>query len=200
MQLELSKEQEHKLKAFSEVVIERNKLHNLTAYKNTQAFFNDQIVDCVLALKACKKNLQNTVVDCGSGAGLPSIIWAMLEPEKTFYSIDKNIKKIQFQKQTIVKLGLKNIEAHTTKIENFTLDDPHTVVLKAFGPIKNTTTQLKHRQHQKNLIFLKKDNKKTEEELLEASALLYDYKKHQYVLNKEKMVALELYDSKNSHN
>ena len=84
MQLELSKEQEHKLKVFSEVVRERNKLHNLTAYKNTQAFFNDQIVDCVLALKACKKNLQTTVVDCGSGAGLPSIIWAMLEPEKTF--------------------------------------------------------------------------------------------------------------------
>ena len=59
MQLELSKEQEHKLKAFSEEVIERNKQHNLTGYKNTQAFFDDQIVDCVLALKACKKNLQN---------------------------------------------------------------------------------------------------------------------------------------------
>ena len=109
MQLELSKEQEHKLKAFSEEVIERNKHHNLTGYKNTQTFFNDQIADCVLALKACKKNLQNKVVDCGSGAGLPSIVWAILEPEKTFYSIDKNIKKIQFQKQTISKLKLKNI-------------------------------------------------------------------------------------------
>ena len=59
---------------------------------------------------------------------------------------------------------------------------------------------LKNRQQQKNVIFLKKDDKKTAEELLEASALLYDYKKHQYVLNEEKMVALELYDSKNSHN
>ena len=167
MQLELSKEQEHKLKAFSEEVIERNKHHNLTGYKNTQTFFNDQIADCVLALKACKKNLQNKVVDCGSGAGLPSIVWAILEPEKTFYSIDKNIKKIQFQKQTIAKLKLKNIEAHPTKIENFILDGSHTVVLKAFGSIKTTTTQLKHRDHQKNLIFLKKDNKKTEEELLE---------------------------------
>ena len=106
----------------------------------------------------------------------------------------------QFQKKTIAKLKLKNIEAYPTKIENFILDDSHTVVLKAFGSIKNTTTQLKHRDHQKNLIFLKKDNKKTEEELLEVPALLYDYKKHQYVLNKEKMVALELYDSKNSHN
>jgi len=153
MQLELSKEQEHKLQAFSKEVIERNKHHNLTGYKNTQTFFNDQIADCVLALKACKKNLQNKVVDCGSGAGLPSIVWAILEPEKAFYSIDKNIKKIQFQKQTIAKLKLKNIEAYPTKIENFILDDSHTVVLKAFGSIKNTTTQLKHRDHQKNLIF-----------------------------------------------
>jgi len=199
MQLGLSKDQDHKLKIFSEEVIERNKYHNLTGHKDTQTFFNNQVMDCVLALEACKEALQNKVVDCGSGAGLPAIVWAILEPEKTFYSIDKNAKKIQFQKQTISKLELKNIEAHTTKIESFVLNQPHTVVLKAFGSIK-ITTQLKHRTNQKNLIFLKKDNKKTEEELLEAPALLYDYKKHQYVLNKEKMVALELYDSKNSHN
>ncbi len=86
-----------------------------------------------------------------------------------------------------------------TKIENFVLDEPHTVAMKAFGQIKKLAS-LKQRENQKNLILLKKDNKKTEEELLEAPTLLYDYKKHQYVLNKEKMVALELYDNKNSSN
>ena len=88
MQLELSKEQEHKLSLFR-----RGDRKKQTPQPNRiqkyPTFFNDQIADCVLALKACKKNLQNKVVDCGSGAGLPSIVWAILEPEKVFYSIDK---------------------------------------------------------------------------------------------------------------
>ncbi|MBT09772.1 MAG: 16S rRNA (guanine(527)-N(7))-methyltransferase RsmG [Gammaproteobacteria bacterium] len=199
MQLELSKENENQLRSFSEAVIERNKHHNLTGYKDTLTFFDEQIMDCVVALVACKNALEKHVVDCGSGAGLPSIVWAILEPEITFYSIDKNSKKIQFQKQITEQLGLTNIKMYHTKIENFVLDEPHTVAMKAFGQIKKLAS-LKQRENQKNLILLKKDNKKTEEELLEAPTLLYDYKKHQYVLNKEKMVALELYDNKNSSN
>ena len=51
----------------------------------------------------------------------------------------------------------------------------------------------------KNLYFFKKDDEKTKEEITEASALLYDYKKHEYTSNKEKMLIVELYDSKNSN-
>ena len=182
MQLELPKEQEEKLKYFSQEVIERNKQHNLTGHKDPTTFYNQQIVDC------------------GSGAGLPSIVWAILNPEKKLYSTDKNEKKIQFQKNLIIKLNIKNIEINHSKIEEFILKKPHTVVIKAFSSVAKTLEHLKDRQQQKNIIFLKKDDKKTAEELLEVPSLLYDYKKHQYALSKEKMVALELYDSKNSHN
>ena len=200
MQLELPKEQEKKLKYFSQEVIERNKQHNLTGHKNTTTFYNQQIVDCIVAYNACNKALEEHIVDCGSGAGLPSIVWAILNPEKKLYSTDKNEKKIQFQKNLIIKLNIKNIEINHSKIEEFILKKPHTVVIKAFSSVAKTLEHLKDRQQQKNIIFLKKDDKKTAEELLEVPSLLYDYKKHQYVLNKEKMVALELYDSKNSHN
>tara|TARA_X000000368_G_scaffold390651_1_gene354042 strand:- start:1613 stop:2215 length:603 start_codon:yes stop_codon:yes gene_type:complete len=200
MQLELSKDQEKTLKDFSQEVIERNKQHNLTGHKDHTTFYNLQVADCISAHNACKNILSKNIVDCGSGAGLPSIVWAVLSPEKKFYSIDKNEKKIQFQKKLVTKLNIKNIEIHLSKIEEFNLNETHTVVVKAFSSIVKTTELLKNKQHQKNLIFLKKDDKKTEEELLVVPSLLYDYKKHQYVLNKEKMVALELYDSKNSHN
>ena len=100
----------------------------------------------------------------------------------------------------IGKLNLSNIRAHHTRIEDYALEKPHTVVLKAFSSIHKSLTLLRNRNQQKNLIFIKKADKKTEEELLQVPALLYDYKKHQYALNKEKMVAIELYDSKNSHN
>ena len=200
MQLELSKEQEKKLKHFSQEVIERNKQHNLTGHKDATTFYNQQIVDCIAAYNACNKALEEHIVDCGSGAGLPSVVWAILSPEKKIYSTDKNEKKIQFQKNVIIKLNIKNIETNHSKIEEFILKKPHTVVIKAFSSVAKTLEHLKNRQQQKNVIFLKKDDKKTAEELLEVPSLLYDYKKHPYVLSKEKMVALELYDSKNSHN
>ena len=200
MQLELPKEQEEKLKYFSQEVIERNKQHNQTGHKDPTTFYNQQIVDCIVAYNACNKALEEHIVDCGSGAGLPSIVWAILNPEKKLYSTDKNEKKIQFQKNLIIKLNIKNIEINHSKIEEFILKKPHTVVIKAFSSVAKTLEHLKDRQQQKNIIFLKKDDKKTAEELLEVPSLLYDYKKHQYALSKEKMVALELYDSKNSHN
>ena len=200
MQLELSKEQEEKLKHFSQEVIERNKQHNLTGHKDATTFYNQQIVDCIAAYNACNKALEEHIVDCGSGAGLPSVVWAILSPEKKIYSTDKNEKKIQFQKNLIIKLNIKNIETNHSKIEEFILKKPHTVVIKAFSSVAKTLEHLKNRQQQKNVIFLKKDDKKTAEELLEVPSLLYDYKKHPYALSKEKMVALELYDSKNSHN
>ena len=106
----------------------------------------------------------------------------------------------QFQKQIIQELALTNINAINEKIEKFILNEPHTTTFKAFSSIKNTIERTKHRNNQKNLIFLKKDNTKTKEEILDAAALLYDYKKHLYVHKKEKMVALEFYDNKNSNN
>ena len=108
MQLELPKEQKEKLKHFSQEVIERNKQHNLTGHKDPTTFYNQQIVDCIAAYNACNKALEEHIVDCGSGAGLPSIVWAILSPEKKFYSTDKNEKKIRFQKNLIIKLKIKN--------------------------------------------------------------------------------------------
>ena len=200
MHLDLSEKQIEKLKSFSQAVIQRNKQHNLTGHKDPKSFFDNQIIDCILAQNTCKNHLQKNIVDCGSGAGVPSIVWAILEPEKKHFSVDKSFRKIQFQKQIIQELKLTNIEAINEKIEKFILNEPHTTVFKAFSSIKNTIEKTKHRNNQKNLIFLKKDNTKTKEEILDAAALLYDYKKHSYVHKKEKMVALEFYDNKNSNN
>ena len=45
------------------------------------------------------------------------------------------------------------------------------------------------------MLFLKKDDEKTKQEILEASSLLYDYKRHEYGSNDTKMLVIELYDS-----
>ena len=71
MHLDLSEKQIEKLKSFSQAVIQRNKQHNLTGHKDPKSFFDNQIIDCILAQYTCKNHLQKKIVDCGSGAGVP---------------------------------------------------------------------------------------------------------------------------------
>ena len=91
MQLELTKTQEKNLKALAEQIIDRNTQHNLTGYKNTEKLYKEQIIDCVKALHACKTGLERTVVDCGSGAGLPGLVWGVMDSSLSIVTIDSNL-------------------------------------------------------------------------------------------------------------
>ena len=193
-------EQTELLKKFSELVVEKNKVHNLTSAKTPEEFFRKHVGDCIGAYRAAEKSLQKSIVDCGSGAGLPSVVWAIINPKLEIHSIDSNQKKIAFQKHIKRSLGLTNLYPTASRIQDFCPKKESTAIFKAFSSIKNGAQSLNQQAPFKNLIFLKKDDEKTKEEITEASSLLYDYKRHEYTANKEKMLVVELYDSKNSNN
>ena len=192
MQLELTKTQEKNLRALAEQIIDRNTHHNLTGYKNIEKLYKEQIIDCVKALHACKTGLEKTVVDCGSGAGLPGLVWGIMDSSLNIVTIDSNLKKINFQTKAIKNLQLNNIKPIHTRTEDHIEHKTHTIVTKAFSSIKKT---IEANKNKKNLMLIKKDNEKTHQELLDAAPLIYDYKRHTYSHNKESMVVLEIYDS-----
>ena len=68
-------------------------------------------------------------------------------------------------------------------------------MFKAFSSIKDGVLSLNKKNNHKNMLFLKKDDEKTKQEITESSSLLYDYKRHEYASNDTKMLVLELYDS-----
>ena len=195
MHLELTKTQEKSLKALAQQIIDRNTQHNLTGYKNIEKLYKEQIVDCVKALHACKTGLSKTVVDCGSGAGLPGLVWGVMDNSLNIVTIDNNLKKINFQKKAIKTLQLNNITPIHTRTEDHSEQKKHTIVTKAFSSVKKTIEANKNNKSKKNLMLIKKDNEKTHQELLDAAPLIYDYKRHTYSHNKESMVVLEIYDS-----
>ena len=135
------------------------------------------------------------MIDCGSGAGLPGLVWATLDTNKKIYSVDSTNKKTAFQKLAIRELALKNVVAVNDRIQNVILDHENTVVFKAFSSIKDGVISLNKKNNHKNMLFLKKDDEKTKQEITEAFSLLYDYKRHEYTSNDTKMRVLELYDS-----
>ena len=51
-----------------------------------------------------------TVIDVGSGAGFPGVVWKHLEPELPVTLLDRRSKKVTFLERTAVVLGLEGLE------------------------------------------------------------------------------------------
>ena len=193
--LMLSEAKTRKLKTLSELIVEGNHKHNLTSYKNPESFFFEQIDDCVQAYNACSKTLKKNLVDYGSGSGIPGLVWAILNEKIKLLSVDSNQKKIEFQKTLIRKLNLKNVICKQIRFEEHVFLAQHSTVFKAFSTIKNAVQKAKPNKKRSNLLFLKKNNEKTQEEILEIKPLLYDYKIHTYKSNLGDMCVVEIYDN-----
>ena len=182
------------------MVVETSKKYNLTGYKDPRLFFEEQILDCIKAYEAIKTKVGSRVVDCGSGAGLPGIVWAIVNPSLFVFSADSNLKKINFQKFVINKYDIKNVVPIHTRIEDIKLSKRHSFVFKAFGEIRETLKLTNALNNVEKLIFLKKDNAKVKQELYAAGPLIYDYNIHRYKAPTGPMMALEIYGSKDCNN
>ncbi len=197
MPFKTTTEQEELLQKFAELVEDANRKHNLTSAKTAKGFYETHIADCVAAHACIEHRLEGLVIDCGSGAGLPAIVWAILNPERSFLSIDSNQKKIAFQKAAKRALGLDNLTAEHKRVEELNITEQHCLVFKAFSSINKAAS---HNKKNNKSLHLKKDDEKTKQEISEVNSLLYDYKRHSYTVNNTKMLVVEIYDGKNSNN
>ncbi|MAC03285.1 MAG: 16S rRNA (guanine(527)-N(7))-methyltransferase RsmG [Gammaproteobacteria bacterium] len=197
MPFKTTTEQELLLQKFAELVESANRKHNLTSAKTAKEFYETHVADCVAAYASIKDRLEGLVVDCGSGAGLPAIVWAILNPNRSFLSIDSNQKKIAFQKTAKRALGLDNLTAEHKRVEDLNIEEQHSLVFKAFSSISKAAA---HNKKNNKSLHLKKDDEKTKQEISEVGSLLYDYKRHSYTVKKTKMLVVEIYDGKNSNN
>ena len=102
----MQSEQAEKLKRLAILIAEKNKHHNLTSAKTPEEIYKTHINDCVQAFKKAQKTLRRTVIDCGSGAGLPGLVWATLDPNKKIYTVDSTNKKTAFQTVSYTHLTL----------------------------------------------------------------------------------------------
>jgi 16S rRNA (guanine527-N7)-methyltransferase len=182
------------LEIFLGEVLKQNSKHNLTGAK-TKKDFEFHIEDCVQATIKTINTLESTVVDYGSGSGLLGVVIKILNPNKEVFLIERNLRKHQFQKYVLTKLGIKGITPIHEDVINFSLDKKYTVCTKAFATIKKTLLMTKNKENIKNYLFLKKNDGNTERELLEAKPLIYDYKMHRYLCQNVKMTVIEVNDN-----
>lgn len=108
-----------KLIKFYDMVIETNKVMNLTNITDEKEFAIKNVLDCVLPMKIIPINA--SVLDIGAGAGFPSIPLKIMRPDLDIVMVDSLNKRINFLKTVIQKLDLKNISANHMRIEDYAI-------------------------------------------------------------------------------
>ena len=105
--LDLGVEQKAKLLDFSKALLQWNKRTNLISKSDERRVFSRHILD---SLSATSFLIGNSIVDIGSGAGLPGLPLAIASPHKKFTLYERMRKRARFMRFVIANLGIDNAQ------------------------------------------------------------------------------------------
>jgi len=124
-----------KLVSYMELLAEWNKTHNLTAVDELEQMLSIHIFDSA-SIKPYMKGA--SLLDVGSGAGLPGMILAILSPALEVTSVEARSKKAQFQMFAANKLRLKNFTVENVRIEEYEPKERFPMIIsRAFSSLED---------------------------------------------------------------
>ena len=105
---ELTEKQIEQLDKYYELLIEKNKVMNLTAITEFDEVIVKHFADS-LSICTVMPNDIHTICDLGTGAGFPGIPMAIAYPNIQFTLIDSLNKRIKFLQEVVDCIGLNNV-------------------------------------------------------------------------------------------
>jgi 16S rRNA (guanine527-N7)-methyltransferase len=138
MQIELSAEQQQKLLDYVALLLKWNSTYNLTALRQEDQMLSHHVLDS-LTLLPYLDGMQ-TLIDVGSGGGMPGIPTAICRPDIQITLLDSNSKKTSFLSQAVIELGLSNVKVITGRVEaaeGITFD---AITSRAFAELRDFVT------------------------------------------------------------
>jgi 16S rRNA (guanine527-N7)-methyltransferase len=110
-----------------------NRVYNLTAVRETPRMVSEHLLDCLAVTPYIG---EKTILDVGSGAGLPGIPLALALPGARVTVLDSNHKKAAFLQQAVAELKLRNVAVACDRVENWKPAAPFEVVIsRAFSDL-----------------------------------------------------------------
>ncbi|WP_109807954.1 16S rRNA (guanine(527)-N(7))-methyltransferase RsmG [Sphingosinithalassobacter portus] len=112
---------------------------NLISASTVDTLWSRHIVDSAQLLLLAGEKVGGTWVDIGTGAGLPGIVVAILEPRNHYVLVEPRGKRVAFLEQCVAQLGLADrVQVIGSKIERYS--PPHRadiVSARAVAPLPN---------------------------------------------------------------
>lgn len=138
---EIMSENIDKLLIYKDLLLKWNKSINLTSIKNKE-IVTHHFLDCLAVIPFIKSS---SLLDVGTGAGLPGIVIAIIKPDIKISLIDKVGKKIAFIKRVVAELDIKNVQTHHSRVELMTSEEKYDgIISRAFSNMGEFVQITKH--------------------------------------------------------
>ncbi len=115
----LSEHQTEQFFSYYEMLIEKNKVMNLTAITDFDEVIKKHFVDSLSLVKAYDLTSPVSLIDIGTGAGFPGIPLKIVFPDLEITLLDSLNKRVDFLQSVIASLDLKGIDAFHGRAEDF---------------------------------------------------------------------------------
>ena len=143
MGLALDEQQRSRLAAHLRLVEKWNRVHNLTAVRETDQMVVLHVLDSLSLIPHLGE--AKTLIDVGSGPGFPGIPVALARPDLAVTLLDSSSKKCTFLEQARAELGLANVRVVCERVEQWKPEERFdAVVSRAFAELSDFVTQARH--------------------------------------------------------
>ena len=146
--IELDAQQEATLLGYVGMIGKWNRVYNLTAVRDEGEMMVLHLLDSLAVVPALRRHFGGrtaSIMDVGSGAGLPGVVLAAVMPELTVTCVDTVGKKASFVRQVSAELKLKNLRSEHARVEQLVIPPVELITSRAFASLVDFTTLT--RQH-----------------------------------------------------
>lgn len=146
--LTLQPRQVEQLLRYLSLLLRWNAVHNLSAVHDTSEVLRHHLLDSLAIIQPLvgyARGRPLRVLDVGTGAGLPAVVLAVVQPTWAVVAVDAVAKKIAFVRQVAGELALANLTPIQTRVEE--LRPPalfDVVVSRAFSSLDRFVGHTEH--------------------------------------------------------
>jgi 16S rRNA (guanine527-N7)-methyltransferase len=140
--LGLTDEQLDRLIAYLSLLSKWNKVYNLTAVRDPEAMLTQHLVDSLSLLPPLRRHAAGhpiRLMDVGSGGGLPGVVIAICDPTIDVTCVDTVGKKAFFVAQVAAEVGLPNLHAEHSRVEQLKTAPFDVITSRAFASLADFT-------------------------------------------------------------
>ncbi len=132
LSIDLSEAQKQQLLDYVALLVKWNKVYNLTSVRDPAQMLSRHILDSLSVLPYLDAP---TLLDVGTGGGLPGIPAAIVRSDCAVTLLDSTSKKTRFLQQVKAELGLHNVTVVHGRVEQVSLPKFAIITARAFATV-----------------------------------------------------------------
>ncbi len=147
MKLSVSQHQFTQLRGYVDLLLKWNRVYNLTAVRNPEEMISRHLLDSLSVLPFVEALIGpgGSLIDVGSGPGLPGLPLAIMLPDRNISTLDCIGKKTRFQVQVCAELAIGNVTVINERVENWQPKLGYDAVIsRAFSSLRDMVAGTDH--------------------------------------------------------